>query len=354
MSPAGQVDDGSKVIDDVNHTHEESKEQKTLHGQPQSRPASRDGSSDGEKAGTPQRADGKVELHDTDCYDKLGFSFPTWKKWSILAVIFAVQVSMNLNASLYANGIDALSEHFHISKQAARVGQMIFLVAYAFGCELWAPWSEELGRRPILQLSLLLVNIWQIPCALAPNFGTIVVGRFLGGLSSAGGSVTLGMVADMWEPDEQQYAVNFIVFSSVGGSVVGPIAGGFVQTYLSWPWVFWVQLICGGAVQALHFFTVPETRSSILIDREAKRRRKAGETNIYGPDELKEHRLSIKEIFAIWARPFEMFLREPIVLCLSLLSGFSDALIFTFLESYSPVFKQWGFNTIQIGLAFIP
>jgi hypothetical protein len=35
---------------------------------------------------------------------------------------------------------------------------MIFLVAYAFGCEFWAPWSEEIGRWPVLQLSLLLVN----------------------------------------------------------------------------------------------------------------------------------------------------------------------------------------------------
>ena len=49
-----------------------------------------------------------------------------------------------------------------------------------------------------------------------------------------------------------------------------------------------------------------------------------------------------------------MFATEPIVLWLSLLSGFSDALIFTFLESYSPVFDQWGFNDITKGLAFIP
>jgi MFS family permease len=53
-------------------------------------------------------------------------------------------------------------------------------------------------------------------------------------LSSAGGSVTLGMVADMWEPDEQQYAVAFIVFSSVGGSVLGPVVGGFVEQYAQW------------------------------------------------------------------------------------------------------------------------
>jgi len=151
------------------------------------------GSSDNEKGATPQRADGKIELKEKDCYDKLGFSFPSWKKWSILGVIFMVQVSMNLNASLYGNANNLLAKQFGIGKQAARVGQMIFLIAYAFGCELWAPWSEELGRRWVLQASLFLVNIWQIPAALAPNFATIVVARFLGGLSSAGGSVTLGM-----------------------------------------------------------------------------------------------------------------------------------------------------------------
>jgi predicted MFS family arabinose efflux permease len=125
----------------------------------------------------------------------------------ILTVIFFVQVSMNFNTSLYSNAVPGISEEFGVSKQAARCGAMIFLVLYAFGCELWAPWSEELGRKPILQLSLLLVNIWQLPVALAPNFASIMVGRALGGLSSAGGSVTLGMIADMWESDTQQYAV---------------------------------------------------------------------------------------------------------------------------------------------------
>ncbi len=306
-----------------------------------------------EKA-SQERSDGKIELHESDCYDQLGFGFPTWKKWTILTVIFWVQMSMNFNASVYANDITLLSAHFKISEQAARVGQMIFLVAYAFGSELWAPWSEELGRWPVLQLSLFLVNIWQIPAGLAPNFGTIIVARFLGGISSAGGSVTLGMVADMWEADDQQYAVAYVVLSSVGGSVLGPIVGGFIEAYLSWHWNFWIQLIFGGFVQVAHFFLVPETRATIMLDRIAKKRRKAGEPNIYGPNELKEHRMSMKEILVVWSRPFEMFIREPIVLCLSLLSGFSDALIFTFLESYSPVFKQWNFNTWEVGLAFLP
>ncbi|KAH9924560.1 major facilitator superfamily domain-containing protein [Fomitopsis serialis] len=297
--------------------------------------------------------DGRAVLTEREAYDNLGFSFPTWKKWSILSVIFAIQVSMNLNASLYANAAPLLSNHFHISEQAARVGQMIFLVAYAFGSELWAPWSEELGRWPILQLSLCLVNIWQIPCALAPNYGTIVVARFLGGISSAGGSVTLGMVADMWTAQEQQFAVAFIVFSSVGGSVIGPIFGGLIEANLSWHWNFWIQLIAGGVVQAVHFFFVPETCAKVLLDREAKRRRRAGEEVVYGPSEVEENRFAPRKILTIWIRPFHMFLCEPIVLFLSLLSGFSDALIFTFLESFGPVFRQWGFTTETMGAAFV-
>ncbi|KAJ5597150.1 hypothetical protein N7450_003608 [Penicillium hetheringtonii] len=304
--------------------------------------------------GEKVRPDGKRELTEDDCWDVLGFSFPWYKRWTILTVIFTVQMSMNFNSSVYPNAVTPLSEHFGISEQAARVGQMIFLVAYAFGCELWAPWSEEFGRWPIMQLSLFFVNIWQIPCALAPNFGTIVVCRALGGLSSAGGSVTLGMTADMWEPDDQGFAVAYVVLSSVGGTTIGPIFGGMIQQWLDWRWNFWIQLIFGGVTQLMHFFLVTETRTTILIDKEAKRRRKSGEDpNIYGPNELKKPRLSAKEVLSIWRRPFEMFLREPIVLCLSLLSGFSDALIFTCIESFNLVFKKWGFNALRIGLCFI-
>jgi hypothetical protein len=107
----------------------------------------------------------------------------------------------------------------------------------------------------------------------------------------------------------------------------------------------------------VHFITVPETRETILLDREAKRRRKTGEDpNVYGPNELDPFsaRFSLKELMHTWLRPFRMFLTEPIVLVLSLLSGFSDALIFMQIQSFSLVYTQWGFNSYELGLAFIP
>ncbi|KAK4161547.1 putative MFS transporter [Cladorrhinum sp. PSN259] len=299
----------------------------------------------------------KIELKEEDAWDELGFCFPTWKKWTILTIIFLVQTSMNFNTSLYSNGIGGISEQFGVSAQAARAGAAIFLIAYAFGCELWAPWSEEFGRKPILQLSLGLVNIWCLPVALAPNFASLLVGRALGGLSSAGGSVTLGMIADIFEPDDQQHAVAYIVFSSVGGSILGPIIGGFVEAYLDWKWTIWIQLIFGVFVQVLHLLFVPETRTTILLDRIAQKRRKSGQSpNLYGPNEILPfwRRFTFKELMWTWIRPFRMFLTEPIVLTLSLLSGFSDALIFMQIQSFALVYRQWGFSTVQLGLSFIP
>nr|UJH94474.1 MFS.5 [Starmerella bombicola] len=298
--------------------------------------------------------DGRREIRERNCYDKLGYSFPWWRKWMILSVVFICQVSMNFNAGFYSGGLSLIEEAFHISAPKARVSQMLMLVLYAFGCELWAPWSEEYGRWGVLQASLFFVNIWQILGALAPNFGAICVARAFTGLFSAGGSVTLAIVADMWEPNDQGFAVLFVVASSVGGSTLAPIFAGIATDNLSWHWNFWIQLIVGGFAQALHFFLVTETRSSVLMDREAKRRRKTGEdTNIYGPTEIHGSRLSVKFALEVWKRPFVMFLTEPIVLCLSLMSGFSDMLIFLFMSSIGLVFSQWGFGNTASGLVYV-
>lgn len=142
--------------------------------------------------------------------------------------------------------------------------------------------------------------------------------------------------------------------------MLGPIVGGFVEQYLVWRWNIWIQLIFGGAVQILHAILVPETRTTVLMDRIAKRRRNEGDkngkpVNIWGPNELKtfKERFNPHEILVTWMRPFRMFLTEPIVLVLSLLSGFSDAIIFMFLQSYALVYEQWHFTPSQIGLTFL-
>lgn len=89
------------------------------------------------------RSDGKVELTSRMAPRAVGLGWPSWKKWSILSVVFMVQVSMNFNTSVYPNAVALIPEDPRfkgVSEQGARVGQMIFLVAYAFGSEVCNIW----------------------------------------------------------------------------------------------------------------------------------------------------------------------------------------------------------------------
>lgn len=89
---------------------------------------------------------------------RLANQYSPARKWTIAIVICIIQISMNINTSLYSNAMPGVMEEFNISAQAFRAGSAVFLVMYALGSLLWAPWSEELGRKNVLQVSLFLVN----------------------------------------------------------------------------------------------------------------------------------------------------------------------------------------------------
>ncbi|KAF1841676.1 MFS multidrug transporter-like protein [Cucurbitaria berberidis CBS 394.84] len=303
----------------------------------------------------PTNPDTPLTLDEANAVEHTAYMFSTKKKWWILTVVALCQTSMNYNAAVYSNAIGRLNAEYNLGSNHftnARAGMAWFLILYGFGCELWAPWSEEFGRKYIMQLSLGLVNLWQVLAGASNAWWMVLLARLLGGVCSAGGSVTLGMVADMFDPEDQQFPVLWVSLWSCLGSVIGGICGGPIEQYLGWRWNFWIQLIFGIVVQFIHLCFVSETRSTVMLNREAKRQRRQNpNTNVVGPTENEKIRVS--ETLAIMGRPFKMLVCEPIVGFLSLLSGFSDALIFSFLESYGYVFKDsaWNFTPSQLGIA---
>lgn len=92
--------------------------------------------------------DAKFTLTEDDHPQVLASAFSTRKKWTILSVIFLVQTSMNFNTSLYANGQSGMAEAFNVSRQTTVTGAAVFLITYAFGCELSVnlhPFQATLG-----------------------------------------------------------------------------------------------------------------------------------------------------------------------------------------------------------------
>ena len=64
-------------------------------------PGSDNPPTDDEAEPVPTTEDGKIEIKEKDNWDKLGYSFSPFKNWTILTIIFWVQISMNFNTSIY-------------------------------------------------------------------------------------------------------------------------------------------------------------------------------------------------------------------------------------------------------------
>lgn len=73
-------------------------------------------------------------------------NWPLWRKWSIIAVIFLVDISVSWAASGFSPATKSFSEDFDVSKEVATLGLSSFILGLAIGPMTLAPFSE-VGER---------------------------------------------------------------------------------------------------------------------------------------------------------------------------------------------------------------
>jgi multidrug resistance protein len=221
---------------------------------------------------------------------------------------------------------------------------------------IFAPLSEIYGRRIIYASTLLLAVVFVIPCAVAKNFGTLIVCRAIDGIAfSAPMTLVGGTLADLWRNEER--GVPMAAFSAAPfiGPAIGPLVGGFLSDAKGWRWLYWIQLILSGFVWFLITFTVKETYApTILAARAKKMRKETGDKDHVTETDLDLRPLSERlKIFLI--RPFQLLFREIIVLLISLYMSVLYGLLYMFFVAYPIIYqKRKGWSAGKTGLMFIP
>lgn len=220
----------------------------------------------------------------------------------------------------------------------------------------FAPLSELVGRRVIYASTLLLAVIFIIPCAVAPNIGTLIVCRAIDGLAfSAPMTLVGGTLADLWRTEERGVPMAAFSAAPFVGPAIGPLVGGFLSDAAGWRWLYWIQLILGGVVYILITFTVPETYApTILLARAKKLRKETGDNSHVTEQELDMRPLSQRlRIFLV--TPFQLLCRELIVLLISLYMSVLYGLLYMFFVAFPIVYQEGkGWNAGSTGLMFIP
>ena len=106
--------------------------------------------------------------------------------------------------------------------------------------------SDLYGRRLLLQISIAIFVVASALCGFAQTMSQLIVARALQGLGG-GGLICMAqaVIADVVSPRERsKYQAYFASVWAIS-SVSGPIMGGLFVDYLSWRWVFWINLPIG-------------------------------------------------------------------------------------------------------------
>jgi EmrB/QacA subfamily drug resistance transporter len=121
-----------------------------------------------------------------------------------------------------------------------------YVVAAAASTPLWGKLGDRLGRKRLLEASLVLFLAASAVCGAAGSITSLVVARAVQGVG-AGGLMTLAMAAvgDLVAPRERARYQGYIAATFAVATVAGPLVGGLLVDHASWRWVFYVNLPLG-------------------------------------------------------------------------------------------------------------
>ncbi|MDR3670248.1 MAG: MFS transporter [Holophaga sp.] len=163
------------------------------------------------------------------------------------ALIIASALFMEqLDSTVLATALPTMARSFHVSP----LHMSAALTSYMLGLALFIPasgyFADRFGARLVFRLAIGVFTLGSILCGQAGSLPVLVAARLFQGIGGAmmvpvGRLVLLRTVA--WK--DMVSAMSWFTVPALLGPVLGPPIGGFIVTYLSWRWIFYVNVPFG-------------------------------------------------------------------------------------------------------------
>ncbi|HVT42475.1 MAG TPA: MFS transporter [Acidimicrobiales bacterium] len=165
--------------------------------------------------------------------------------WVILGALLLGMLLAALDQTIVSTALPTIVGDLHGGSHLAWV-VTAYLLASTVSTPLWGKLGDQYGRKVFFQVSIVIFVIGSALSGFSQSMTELIIFRAVQGLG--GGGLMVGaqtIIGDVVSPRERGRYVGLFGGMFAVATVIGPLIGGLCVTYLTWRWVFYINLPLG-------------------------------------------------------------------------------------------------------------
>src|SRR5215470_18409423 len=188
------------------------------------------------------------------------------RRWLILSALVLAQFMVVLDVAIVNVALPTIKNDLHFSESGLQWVITAYAILFGGVLLLGGRLADLLGRRRLFIAGLALFGVSSLACGLAWSEGSLIAFRAiqgLGGALLAPAALSL-LMTTFAEGRERNLALGIYGAASGSGAAAGVLLGGLLTSYLSWSWVFFINVPVGVAAIALAPVLLNESRADVF------------------------------------------------------------------------------------------
>jgi EmrB/QacA subfamily drug resistance transporter len=191
------------------------------------------------------------------------------RRWSALALIVTAQFMVILDVAIVNVALPSIKADLGFSETNLQWVITAYAILFGGALLLGGRLADLLGRRRLFVAGLAVFAASSLLCGLAWSEASLIAFRAvqgLGGALLAPAALSL-LMTTFAEGRERNLALGIYGAASGSGAAAGVLLGGLLTSYLSWSWIFFINVPVGVAAIALTPLLLRESRVGLLAQR---------------------------------------------------------------------------------------
>jgi len=202
-------------------------------------------------------ADHEITLTETPL---AGGSFATEReprlRFIIPAVVAVAFLMEQLDSTIIVTAVPDMARSLATTPLRMNLAVTTYVLTLAMFIPVSGWFADRFGARRIFVLALLVFTLGSILCGIAQSFEMLIATRAIQGIGGAMMTPVGRLILISSFPRHKLVtAMTYMTLPAIVGPVIGPLLGGLLTTYLSWRWIFYVNVPFGiiGTLMANRF-----------------------------------------------------------------------------------------------------